>query len=202
MKNLKDTTQEHFKDIALSTEQMEKLNALISQGQDDVEVENPKPSIIPKLIFATAVILILGFLMFGVDGEDKSSLIAQEVAYNHQKLKPLEITSERLKDVANYFASHQIRVVENSRILGDFDWNLKGGRFCSIQGSDAAQLRYKTKGDETVSVYMAPYSEETMGKLPVLEQGDKPQSVVSNGGEVWIWVEQNQVIATTVPRSH
>lgn len=201
MKNLKDATREHFAEVNLSEDQIENLSLLMND-RDSLKPEEEKGFEKKWALLGLVAVLLLGlFIGSYSNGNDRTTDIATEVTYNHAKLKPLEITSQRLSDISKYFASHEIRIVENSSVLAGFEWSLKGGRFCSIQGTDAAQLRYKTKSDETVSVYMAPYQPETMGELPSVERGGAPKRVVSKGNEVWIWVEQNQVIATTIPVS-
>ncbi len=206
MTNLKDATREHFDEISLSQDQLESLNALMANNEAIATESHKKRSkkgqrwwIKSAAIVAAIFFIGLGTTLFSSLKSNKSSQIAEEVTYNHQKLKPLEITSNQISEVANYFSAHKIRVVRDSGVLDKFEWELQGGRFCSIQGTDAAQLRYKTKTNEVVSVYMAPYTPHTMGIVPQVERGEEPLNVVLQGNEVWIWVEQNQIIATTVP---
>ena len=215
MKNLREVTRAHLAEIELNSEQLDALSALMRNDEETSEPESKSsnPSAKPPKVASdfrriwitvgvAAIILVLFFVSVDSNKEKtKPEAIAQEVAYNHLKLKPLEIESGSIGDVVQYFEKHAITVLPESSVLTNFSWDVQGARFCSIQGADAAQLRYTTPTNDTVSVYMAPYSSGPMGDLPNVDAGEKPIETVVDGQSVWIWVESNQVVAATIPTS-
>lgn len=191
MSRLKQEIQEHVESVSLTDDE---FDALLQTEQSQPEPKNKKG----LWLVAAAILFAAVGAAFFFAKSTPSNRIAAEVAYNHRKLKPLEIDTGSTDSVAEFFATHDIRVVKESKVLDQFSWSLQGARFCSIQGSDAAQLRYTDESGEVVSVYMAPYSVDSMGELP---SEANPLKTVADGIEVWIWVEENQVIASTIPPS-
>lgn len=191
---LKDAIQEHAESVSLSDEEFEKL--LADNAPSDA---NPSRRWVAWVALAAALLIALG--LWWPFGGSVHHDIAEEVVYNHQKLKPLEIESASPDELAAFFGTQDVRIVRNSKVLGDRDWELLGGRFCSIQGADAAQLRFRDADGQLLSVYMAPYSESKMGPLPDVDAGAEPLRTVSDGREVWIWREQNQIVASTAPEA-
>ena len=76
--------------------------------------------------------------------------------------------------------------------------SLIGGRYCSIQGVRAAQLRLKdSKTGQIQSLYQAVYDAKVFSGLPELKEKQKPVTVYSKGLAVDIWVEKGLLFALT-----
>jgi len=58
---------------------------------------------------------------------------------------------------------------------------LQGGRYCSIQGVTAAQLRYSLGEDEVSTLYEVGYDPGTFGPIPDLDQGQRPEQLLVRG---------------------
>lgn len=154
---------------------------------------------------AGAVLLAVGLLAsqyFDLRLENKAHLIAAEVARNHIKLKPLDVASSSFTDVQTYFDQLDFALIPSrlkhiDPVLADN--RLIGGRYCSIQGVTAAQLRYRTNGgaaarSSTMTLYQAAYEPELHGDLPISEQGDIPVYVAEKGLDIYLWVERGILV--------
>lgn len=117
--------------------------------------------------------------------------IAEEVAKNHIKMKPLEVKSSALVDLQRYFDLLDFSPIRSG--IAFTDKLLLGGRYCSIQGVTAAQLRYQT--DESKStLYEVVYDGAVFGKLPNIDHGEVPIEHYSRGVAVKIWVEKGLLL--------
>ncbi|WP_200346757.1 hypothetical protein [Halochromatium glycolicum] len=129
--------------------------------------------------------------------------IADEVAGQHLYLKPLEVEAADLDQVRRYLSQLDFRpLASDAPALADL--NLQGGRYCSIQGVPAAQLRLRpdaSQGEasgEDVGVqtlYQARYDPEHHGPLPDRDRGEAPVRLRARGLTVLLWVEAGVVFA-------
>lgn len=188
---LKDAVRAHVESQSLDDEQLAHLNALLEAPPAPRRARWP----LAMLALACAVLLAIGFWAWRAP-DSRLDAIAAEVARNHVKLKPLEVEAETVPEVQPFFASLEFRLVSDSKLLTPKPLRLRGGRFCSIQGEDAAQLRY-ARGEETVSVYMAPYDPGVMGRVPDIDRAETPARVRAAGLDVLIWVEHGVLMAAT-----
>ena len=123
--------------------------------------------------------------------------IALEVAHNHIKLKPLDVETDSMDGIRNYFTDLEFALVE-SRLLASSRLELLGGRYCSIQSVPAAQLRVTVPNSNKLqTLYQTEYRKDVFGPLPVLENGDAPIIVNVKGLSVRIWVEKGLLFALT-----
>ena len=195
--HLKNAINNHLNKQSLSEKQLDHLLAL----QDRYLTRPPARKSMP-LRWAAAFTFVLTFLasilyfnltpQFALDER-----IGNEVAKNHIKLKPLEIQTSSIQVIRNYFTELDFSPIE-STLVRKTNKSLIGGRYCSIQGITAAQLRLKdNKSGQVQSLYQTLYKPEVFKDLPQLEEGKKPVTVYSKGLEVDIWVEKGLLFALT-----
>ncbi len=123
--------------------------------------------------------------------------IAMEVVANHIKLKPLEIETSSIEGIRRYFKKLDF-VPVNSQLVNQLGLELIGGRYCSLQGNIAAQLRVRKPGTNTVqTLYQTEYRKDVFENMPTLEEGDKPVDIHVKGVKVTIWVEKGLLFALT-----
>lgn len=140
--------------------------------------------------------LLLVFLQ-PVTQKDLIQEVAAEVVQNHLHLKPLEVESRDLNVLRNYFDRLDFRPVQ-SRYLEQIGLQLAGGRYCSLQGITAAQLRFNKLGSDQVhTLYQVSYDPKVFQKLPLYDQGETPVSTFANGVKVTLWVEKGILFALT-----
>ncbi|MDH5394301.1 MAG: hypothetical protein OEY11_14030 [Gammaproteobacteria bacterium] len=123
--------------------------------------------------------------------------IGSEVAKNHIKLKPLEIKTSQFEQLQHYFTELDFTPVL-SRHINLNRQALIGGRYCSIQGITAAQLRLKdTTTGQLQSLYQTHYDKNVFSGIAGLTEGQQPVTVHVKGLTVDIWVEKGLLFALT-----
>jgi hypothetical protein len=192
---LKKAVKGYVESQQLSNEQLQGLTQIIN-----AKYENNQRKIIVKARAIAAVLMLsvaLGiFWIFSVNNQiDVSQLIAEEVSYNHLKMKPMEVSSTSLNDVRAYFSKLEFSLSQSTFVASN-NLQLIGGRYCSIQGETAAQLRMQDKTTGNIQVvYQAPYNKELFRDLPKLQEGQVPIRHFVNGIGVDIWVEKGILFA-------
>ena len=79
---------------------------------------------------------------------------------------------------------------------------LQGGRYGSIQGVTAAQLRYSLGEDEVSTLYEVGYDPGTFGPIPDLDQGQRPEQLLVRGLKVTLWVEKGLLMVLVAPAGY
>lgn len=196
--DLKNSVKDFVASKQLSNEQ---LNSLMSLVGEHAEVTAPKRNrVVLRVAAAMAVITIAAGLLWNV-GLNKqtqvSLLVAEEVVQNHLKMKPLEVTGHSMQDIRAYFNQLDFSLRDSSLIAAS-NLQLLGGRYCSIQGFTAAQLRMKHKETADLeTLYQAPYDSELFKDLPNLQEGQSPKRHYINGIGVDVWVDKGILFART-----
>ena len=195
--NLKNVLRQHLEKKSLSEKQLDSLLQLQTKktGQDTTETKKSYHWVAFAAVFFIAISNVFYFGLTSRLAMDKR--IGSEVAKNHIKLKPLEIQTSSIQVIRNYFTELDFSPVE-SALLGASTKRLIGGRYCSIQGITAAQLRLKDdKTGQVQSLYQTVYDKKIFSDLPELEDNQKPVTVYSKGLAVDIWVEKGLLFALT-----
>lgn len=155
----------------------------------------PRAALAAVVIFA-ALAPVLAWLSYSyLGGRDLPWLIADELTSNHLKLKPMEVRGARIADIRGYFTELDFIPVQ-TRMPKASDLVLLGGRYCSVQGVTAAQLRLRA--DEAAplrTLYQAPYDPRRFGPVPSLDDGERPMTLGARGLEVRLWVEKGILFA-------
>ena len=196
--SLNKALRAHAESQQLNETQLQELQDLQQQHQpaDD-------PRIHRRWIVATAasllIVLAAGLMQRYPVGtqQDLVAEIAAEVVGNHLHMKPLEIEGGEIASLRGYFSRLDFNPVE-SRYLADTGLDLLGGRYCSLQGVIAAQLRFKNLGsDKLHTLYQVGYDPAIFKALPNTDEGEQPISVFSKGVKVTIWTEKGLLLALT-----
>jgi hypothetical protein len=222
MSNLREALRQRIERDRLSEERLAALEAL--QAQAERPVSAPTPTFAPTptptqhqpwrnrrwalAALPLGLVLIAGLWWWQAPpGElseaNRLAQIADEVAGQHLHLKPLEVEAADLDQVRRYLNQLDFRpLASDAPALADL--NLQGGRYCSIQGIPAAQLRLRpdaSQGEasgEDVGVqtlYQARYDPEHHGPLPDRDRGEAPVRLRARGLTVLLWVEAGVVFA-------
>ncbi|WDE09050.1 hypothetical protein SG34_030205 [Thalassomonas viridans] len=173
-KPLKQELSNHYRDKQLSGEQLEKLHRLQANAGKAHMTGQGKASWLQRLskfldrfyegdkasslklswsISALAVgfVLVLGIRAGLAPSQDEK--VVSEIAYNHNKQAAMEVKSAALSDVSNYLSKLDFSLINSERFASP-EWQLLGGRYCSIQGSLAAQLRIRnTQTGKVMTLY-------------------------------------------------
>ncbi len=195
---LKQQVNQHIKQVELSGQRLTELEALINSqtGKESRHDRYNGGKLAAAGIFFVAVVTIFMVSQFPRDAsKDMPRLIAEEVVKNHLKLKPLEVKAGTINAIRGYFSKLEFMPVESS-IVSLNGMQLIGGRYCSLQGITAAQLRMK-KGQNLQTLYQTQYLPDVFGDIPQLEKGESPLAVYARGIKVKIWVEKGLLFALT-----
>ncbi len=195
---LKQQLRQHFKQIELSGQQLSDLEKMTTSKE---EKSNKFSRLFGGNIAAVGIFLVASIAIFMMSqfstgvSKDMPRLIAEEVVKNHLKLKPLEVKAENINSIRGYFSKLEFMPVD-SRMVAQKGMQLIGGRYCSLQGITAAQLRLK-QGKNLQTLYQTQYLPEIFGRLPEIEKGEAPLVVYAKGIKVKIWVEKGLLMALT-----
>lgn len=190
--NLKAAMSNNIKSRSLNNEQLSKLQAL----QNSKKPANKRYLSIAAavLVFIISAVIFQQSLQTGLSIEQK---IGNEVAKNHIQLKPLEVKTSQLDIIRKYFTELDFLPIASS-VINPGTQALIGGRYCSIQGITAAQLRIKDNVSGRIqSLYQTTYDPKLFKGIPKLKEGQPPISVHAKGITVDIWVEKGLLFALT-----
>ncbi|GMT41031.1 MAG: hypothetical protein IEMM0001_1766 [bacterium] len=196
--SLKQQVNQHIEQVELSGQRLTELEALINPqtGKESRRGRYYGGKLAAAGIFFVAVVTIFMVSQFPRDAtKDMPQRIAEEVVKNHLKLKPLEVKAGTINAIRGYFSKLEFMPVESSMPSLN-GMQLIGGRYCSLQGITAAQLRMK-QGQNSQTLYQTQYLPDVFGQLPQLEKGESPLVVYARGIKVKIWVEKGLLFALT-----
>lgn len=197
-RSLKHSVQQHLDKKSLSSRQLNQL--LIMQTQDTKPNSKPYFSAYKIPAIASVLILSIGLNFYFTNTayfstQSIEQRIATEVAGNHLKLKPLEVSVNTIQDITDYFKLLDFSPI--SPALHPLSkQSLLGGRYCSIQGVTALQLRVINNETHKVqSLYETQYDKQVFKNFPNLAKGSPPLSIYVKGVKVEMWVEKDLLFA-------
>jgi anti-sigma factor RsiW len=127
--------------------------------------------------------------------------IAHEVLTNHLKIKALDVETGSMRHIQTFFDRLDFEPRMSAQ-LGENELTLIGGRYCTIQGAIAAQLKFKTPEGRIVTYYQAAYDRKRFGALPDTSQGARPAIINERGHQMHIWQESGLVMVTAQSNAH
>ncbi len=195
--NLKQAINSKLDAQQLSSKQLKALHARLNQTEADNKTSHQPRNWLMAASFAMVALFSIT-LVFFMQGKpaDMPQLIAGEVVRNHLKLKPLEVSTSSIEKIRVYFDKLNFLPIKSLNVNDTSV--LIGGRYCSLQGYTAAQLRMVNQESGNLdTLYQAPYMESVYGKLPNLDKDEIPLTVYERGIKVSIWVEKGILFART-----
>ena len=153
------------------------------------------------LASAASICLLATLLLFwNTTSPNHSYEVAEEAVKNHLKLMPLDIRTQSIQATKNFFNRLDFSPVQSTLLpeqIGKPDLTLLGGRYCSIKGETAAQLRYQyTASTQTTNTQQSPYTlfqvpfdKDLHGEIPTSEDG-APKRLQVKGLDISMWVER------------
>ena len=194
--DLKKAINEKLDEHKLSSEQLTHFHGLLNDEQTKPRNIVQRPWYMVVGVALVAMIVVLLITAIPNQSLDMPQLIAGEVVRNHLKLKPLEVSTNSFNKIRSHFNTLKFSPIASLNI--DNTSTLIGGRYCSLQGYKAAQLRMTNlKTGDLDTVYQAPYMRDTFGELPDIGKNDRPLTVYERGIKVTIWVEKGILFART-----
>ena len=193
---LKYSLQQHLNQQRLSAGQLKHLQLM--QKQETKPKLNPRgfkqSMVVLVFLMLTSSLFVLNPAYFASKSIEQR--IADEVVSNHLKLKPLEVNSDTLAQIKRYFTQLDFLPVTPS-FLATSKQLLIGGRYCSIQGVTAVQLRLMDEAGQVQSLYETEFDKNVFKNLSKQANAKEPVTVYANGMMVHIWVEKDILFALT-----
>lgn len=207
---LKHALKAHYQSVELNEAQLNQLDRL--QAQYKVDEAKPQPHKTPPYAIAATLLLALtAGVIFGTqfsstqvlpdtsvaaqEAQHQFQRIAEEVTLNHRKLRPLEVTSSAFNEVRDYFTQLDFRP-SRSELFNPQNSTLIGGRYCSIEGVMAAQIRYQNENGEMTTLYETAYEPSVFKNIPDVDAGLAPIIQYSDGYKVALWKEKGLIMAS------
>jgi len=169
IKPIDEALKAHYASKSLSDNQLDQLMTL----QAEVLVKQTQAVALPEktglnrffpdfrgyryAFYATACMLLvcLAVTFSLINRPPLSQRIMSEIAYNHKQGMPIEVASNSLADIRNYLDKLSFPII-SPNTMNNANWQFLGGRYCSINGKLAAQLKIKNLADNTVyTLYQA-----------------------------------------------
>ena len=193
-KSLKQASQTYFDQHDLDETSLERFESMLAKAKIDEPLSVRRRSAFSAAFVAAFAFLCIGFGLFSYLPSGNVEMdIAREVAMNHIKMKPLEVEASGLAPIRDYFTQLDFSIVESRRFVNQ---NILGGRYCSIKGVTAAQLRYQTADTGLVTLYEVGYDKEIFADIPNLDQGESPKRIVLDGLSIELWLEKGLLMAS------
>ncbi len=172
MSSLEDKLKKYYSSKSLSDEKAE----LLLGGNK----QEKRPYRVYGTIAASIILLVL--IVYGTTSLPGNSLemnVVKEIAMNHNKQLVVEYSSSNLKDLGDKLTKLDFNLIDaDSEISGHYE--LLGGRYCSIQGNLAAQLKIQNNASNKIeTLYIS-------GLNPELDR-IKPIDIDFNGVNIRLW---------------
>ena len=144
-----------------------------------------------------AVAGILGANLVGRGGSSgaaaNAKALAEEIAYNHLRIAPLDFASTDLTRLREGFATLGFNLLDAAEVEG-VPGVLRGGRFCSVASVPAAMLRYRTEAG-VLTVYQALYDPQRHRGAADMDAGMPGNVQRARGVEVCLCHTQGVLLA-------
>ncbi|MEM1201807.1 MAG: hypothetical protein AAGN66_01110 [Acidobacteriota bacterium] len=175
MRHVDDSLKQHYLDQRLGDERVERILAAarsaggtVGDPAEDPEGRpagsgsgnrGPRRAILAWAAAAVLAVVLGAALLLPSTDASMTAEVVGEVAYNHLKGYDVDIRSDRYEIVQAGLDRLEFSILPTrGRLLRDFD--LVGGRYCSIQEVLAAQLSVRRRDNGSVcTLYVAPVTE-------------------------------------------
>lgn len=196
--SLKISVQKHINYKNLSRKQLSQLSTLQNKHYKTAKKHSlfsHKMAIVASALVLSVTLNVYFSKLTNIPGLSIEQRIAEEVSSNHIKLKPLEIRSNVLKDISSYF-THLDFLPVSPVSLPLSEQSLLGGRYCSIQGVTALQLRMLDKKTNKIqTLYETEFDKKVFKNFSNLTGDGKAITVYAKGMKVELWIENDILFA-------
>ena len=197
---IKAAIQQQAEANQLKPDQLQHLMQMQMTAVDSVEPQHSPTDLMVKRIWltplmASAATILMCFVLWQniVQPQQLMMDIAHEVVENHLKLKPLDVKTQSIATLHQFFTQLDFSPVNSQLLTPAFaltESAMLGGRYCSIKGQTAAQLRYQPTNQNISTLYQVAYDPELFGSIPNLESGGSPHELFLKGLKVSLWSEK------------
>ncbi len=188
-KTLENASEQHFKSFSLSPKQLEKLGAMEQlYGSKRSRISNK------MRVFWSFSALVAGLFVVFITLPEKENIdpdiIANEIAYNHNKTLSMEFKGKSFNEIKPHFSKLDFNLVPSNR-KNLSELNLVGGRYISINKHLAAQIQLIRNGKDKKDI--KTWYQLSLPKNGTVLSRDPFQNeleVYSNGVKIIMWKEK------------
>jgi len=185
---LKEIIKVYYAKHNLSTTQLRQMQNI--QKSLDSQYSRRHTSRNHWAIAVMAVVLLFGSYIFYSTTSHRTYVaeLIGEIAYNHNKNLEMEIKSNSLNKIASYLSRLDFTLIHPARLPQD-NWEMIGGRYCSLKGQFAAQLKLLNKENQknyTLYQIEKPYRIKNIADF---------KDHFAKGVKVHLWLERGLILA-------
>ena len=182
-KPIKEAWKKHYEQFGLSDSQTNQLEKCLKESE--IRTKTYRGSKVGAAVMAAIVVgvILIGFNVYKNTFHWSAKELIEEVAYNHNKNLNPEIVSSSVKEIRQYLTKLDFALVL-SEALPTNEWELLGGRYCSIKNRLAAQLRLRNRKNNII------YTWYQVSDVHTLININEPYESFKDGVKVRIWVEK------------
>lgn len=192
---IKQLLKDHYCEQQLESDQLANLLEMQSQASNSSCESEPSGTHswrkwrLPQAALSACLLILAVGLWTSISPANNNRDIVEEIASNHLQPLHLDVGSSSLEEVGRNL-SHLSFSLVNSVRLESKQWKLLGGRYCTIQGQLAAQLKLLNKqSQKIVTLYQSAIP-------PKSGHSFNEKTLRSDAGvEVSIWWEDGVMLA-------
>ena len=192
---IKQLLKNHYSEQQLEPDQLAKLLEMQSQASSPSDESSPPKTSswrkwqLPHAALSACVLILAVGLWTSMPSTNSSRDIVEEIASNHLQPLQLDVGSSSLEEVDRNLSHLSFSLIKSAR-METAQWKLLGGRYCTIQGQLAAQLKLLNKeSQKIVTLYQSAI-------LPKSDRSFYEKTLRSDAGvEVSIWWEDGVMLA-------
>lgn len=165
-----------YEDESLPSRTRERLVSMTEAFDAKQESRWPRTAwLVAALVLVALSVLVLRGALLGPAGAASPLVasIAEEIAHNHFKAKHVDFVGDSIGTLRARMTELDFRLADVSSLVGS-DVRLLGGRYCSIQGEPAAQLKLETGTGEVLTMYQV----HLVDRFESLPQGRIPHEAL------------------------
>lgn len=185
---LKENIKDYYEGYQLSSRQKLLFKNILKRRFSSYTTKLKFRTIWAQVTIA-AILLVSAFVLINPTSRSTylDNLIT-EIAYNHNKSLDVEIASSSLGELRKYLSKLDFSLIDSERLSHD-TWDLIGGRYCSLQGQFAAQLKVRnrlTQKNYTIYQLKIPHGITDVSRF---------SETFESGVKVNLWLERGLMLA-------
>lgn len=208
IKSIDKALKTHYNSKSLSENQLNKLLAIqLNSFELNSSIETKIQwwnRLLPSMRNYRYAFYVTAFMLLGclfavyslLDRAPLSQRIMTEIVYNHKQDMPIEIASSSITDISKYLSKLSFSMVLPG-VFSDPNWQLLGGRYCSINGKIAAQLKIKNLKNNSIYTFYQSAIDKDLQKPDTASMND-----TIDGVGVSIWREQGLLLGLARENLH